>query len=66
MAETVTNLLAMQETRVPSLERERQSTPVFLPGESRGQRSLAGYSLQDRRVDTTDRLNSLTKWVLDI
>ena len=23
--------------------RARQSTPVFLPGESRGQRSLAGY-----------------------
>jgi len=24
--------------------REWQSTPVFLPGESHGQRSLAGYS----------------------
>ena len=24
--------------------RKRQPTPVFLPGESRGQRSLAGYS----------------------
>ena len=26
-----------------------QSTPVFLPGESRGQRSLAGYSLWGRK-----------------
>ena len=25
---------------------QRQSTPVFLPGESQGQRSLVGYSLQ--------------------
>ena len=40
----------MQETRVRSLgrddllEKERQPTPAFLPGESHGQRSLAGYS----------------------
>ena len=27
-----------------------QPTPVFLPGESHGQRSLAGYSPQGRRV----------------
>ena len=49
----VKNPLAMQETqetRVQSLGREEplekgmQPTPVFLPGESRGQRSLAGYS----------------------
>ena len=32
-----------------------QSTPVFLPGESHGQRSLAGYSSQGRKEsDTTD------------
>ena len=30
--------------------REWQSTPVFLPGESHGQRSLAGYSPWGRRV----------------
>ena len=40
----------MQETWVQSLGREDpleeawQSTLVFLPGESRGQRSLVGYS----------------------
>ena len=30
----------------PLEERARQPTPVFLPGESHGQRSLAGYSSQ--------------------
>ena len=44
-AHTVKNLTAMQETQVWSLEREWQPTPLFLPGESHGQRSLAGYSL---------------------
>ena len=37
--------------------REWQPTPVFLPGESHGQRSLAGYSPQDHKEsDTTERL----------
>ena len=46
----VINLPAMQETQVHSLdgedplEEEWQSTPVFLPGESHGQRSLMDYS----------------------
>ena len=30
-----------------------QATPVFLPGESHGQRSLAGYSSRDPESDTT-------------
>ena len=30
--------------------RARQPTPVFLPGESHGQRSLEGYSLWGCRV----------------
>ena len=35
--------------------RELQSTPVFLPGESQGQRSLAGYSPWTHKVsDTTE------------
>ena len=43
------NLPIMQETWVPSLGREDPlekeiATRVFLPGESHGQRSLAGYS----------------------
>ena len=32
-----------------------QPTPVFMPGGSHGQRSLAGYSAQDRiESDTTE------------
>ena len=33
-----------------SWRRKWQLTPVFLPGEYHGQRSLVGYSPQDRRV----------------
>ena len=46
----VTNLPAMQETRVQSqtwkdpLEKAMATTPVFFPGEFHGHRSLAGYS----------------------
>ena len=37
------------------LERAWQATPVFLPGESHGQRSLAGYSPQiHKESDTTE------------
>ena len=50
VAQTVKNLPAMRETQVQSLgqedplEKEMAPTPVFLPGESHGQRSLVGYS----------------------
>ena len=38
-------------------------TPGFLPGESHGQRSLAGYSPRDcTESDTTERLNSNFPW----
>ena len=46
----VRNLPAVQETWVgfqdqaDPLEKERATTPIFLPGESQGQRSLVGYS----------------------
>ena len=36
--------------REDPLEEAWQSTPVFLPGEIHGQRSLAGYSYWDHRV----------------
>ena len=44
--QSIKNLPAMQETGVKKipLRRKWQPTPVFLPGESHGQRSLAGYS----------------------
>jgi len=50
---TVKNLPAMQETQemqIPSLDQEvplleeMQPTPVFLPGKSHGQRTVAGCS----------------------
>ena len=57
------NLPAMQETQVRSLgwedplRRAWQPTPVFLPGESHGQRSLAGYSpLGCKESDRTEQL----------
>ena len=45
-----------------SLEKEMATTPVFLPGKSHGQKSLAGYSPWGRKesdmtADTTERLN---------
>ena len=59
----VKNLPAMQETSVLSLdqedplEKEWQPTPVLLPGEFHGQRSLAGYSLWGcKELDTTEQL----------
>ena len=59
----VNNPPTMQDTQVQSLgqkipqRRKRQPTPVFLPGESCGQRSLVGYSQQGyKESDTTERL----------
>ena len=60
VARTVKNLPAMQETWVWSLGQEdplEYPTPVFLPGKSPGQRSLAGYSpWGHKELDTTERL----------
>ena len=50
VAQMIKNLSVMLETQVQSLgweilwRREWLPTPVFLPGESHGQRSLASYS----------------------
>ena len=50
VAQMVKNLPAVQEIRVSSLgqedplEKGMATTPVFLPGELHGQRSLVGYS----------------------
>ena len=61
VAQMVKNLPAMQETQVRSLNledplrTERQPTPVFLPGESHGQRCLVGCSPWGRKEsDTTE------------
>ena len=69
MAQTVKILPANAGERgsIPVLgrspgEEKWQPTPVFLPGESRGQRSLAGYSPWGRKeLNTTERLNTYTQ-----
>ena len=67
VAQTVKRLSTMRETgfdpqvgKMP-WRREWQSTPVLLPGESHGQRSLVGYSPWRRKEsDTTERLHFLS------
>ena len=64
VAQSIKNLSAMWETWVQSLgrkspwRREWQPTLVFWPGESHGQRSLAGCSPRGhKKSDTTERLS---------
>ena len=61
MAQTVKNPPAMWETWIRSLgqedplEKGLATTPVLLPGEFHGQKSLAGYSqLGCKELDTTE------------
>ena len=50
---------ALLEPLVQQRRRAWQLTPVFLSGESHGQRSLAGYSPQGlKELDTAEQLNS--------
>ena len=62
VAQTINNLPAMQDTRFAPwvekiLEKGMATTPVFLPGEFHGQRSLARYSpWGHKESDTTERL----------
>ena len=63
VVQTVNSLPAMQETQVQSLgqedtwRRKWQPTPVFLPGEFQGQRSLVGYSPWGRQeLDMSEQL----------
>ena len=64
MAQRLKCLPGMRETRVQSRgqedpwSRKWQPTPVLLPGESHGGRSLVGYSPWGRKEsDTTERLH---------
>ena len=63
VAQMVKNPPAVREAWVRSLdwedplEKGMQLTPIFLPGESHGQRRLVGYSPWDhKKSDTTERL----------
>ena len=47
------------------LENEKATTPVFLPGKSHGQRSLAGYSpWGHKELDMTEQLNNNNRYVM--
>ena len=62
-------LPAMWETWVRKIpwRRKWQPTPVILPGESHGRRSLVGCSPQGRKeLDTTERLHSLTHSLITV
>ena len=54
LAQMVENLHAVQEPWVGKIPWKRawQPTPAFLPGESHGQRSLAGYSPWGQKSQT--------------
>ena len=65
----VKNLPAMQESCVYSLgqqdpwRRKWQSTPVFLPGDFHGQKSLMDYSPWGyQELEITERLTHNTQW----
>jgi len=68
MTQLVKNLPEMQEaweyTFIPGWgrfpwRRKRQPTPVFMPGQSHGQRSFVGYSPWGRKEsDTSERLST--------
>jgi len=67
ISQTVKNLPAMWETWVAPWvgkipwRREWQPTPVFLPGESQGQRSLTGCSSWDHKESDTENKPVVTK-----
>ena len=66
VAQTVKRLSAMLKTRVWSLgqedpwRRKWQPTPVLLPGESHGQRSLVGYNHWHGVAKSQTQLSDLT------
>ena len=69
----IKNLHVMLETWVQSMSGKSPGggdgwlpTPVFLPGESHGQRSLVGYSPRGRKeLDTTEQLNTVQAVIED-
>ena len=72
MAQAIKHLSAMQETQIWSLgreihwRRERLHTPVFLPGELYGERSLAGYSpwshIESDMTENTGQAQMMTRF----
>ena len=66
VAQTVKNLPVIQAIQVRSLGQENtleegMNTPVFLPGEFHGQRSLVGYSpWSHKESDSTEQLTHMS------
>ena len=49
------------------MRREWQPTPVFLPGESHGQRSLEGYSpWGQKQLETIEQLSIHMDWLNNV
>ena len=70
VAQMVKRMPPMQETHVQSLDQEDlwrrkwQPTPVFLPGKSHGQRSLAGYCPWGcKESDTAEHATMFLVWI---
>ena len=67
VAKSQTQLSDLTELMATQWRRKWQPTPVFLPGKSHGQRSLAGYSpWGHKELDTTERLthtHMATQWL---
>ena len=64
MAQIVKALPAMWEFGEIPWRREWQPTPVFLPGKSHGQRSLASYnSWGHKELDITERLTQSYEYI---
>ena len=68
MVKNLSAIMEMQEMQVQSLGQEDslrrtwQPTPVFLPGEFQGQRSLAGYSPWSHKESDIHGCNQLVIW----
>ena len=61
----ILNHLSHQATSMQEDRSQWQPTPVFLPGESHGRRSLVGYSPQGpKESDTTERCHLLTYLII--
>ena len=58
-SQITTKQLALPTLMIVKWRRAWQPTPVFLPGESRGQKSLAGYSPRGhKKLDRTEWLST--------
>ena len=67
MAQMVNNMPVMQETQVQSLgwedPLEKGMTPVFLPGEFHGRRSLVGYRPRGHKESDQLTLSLFPLWL---